>query len=160
LISYIAGFPDSEGEDTSFHVYRKFVYENDKIVSDTVFVEQPSILELDRRNYFVGKYYYDAFKRVTKYEAVSFPDGSLFTEEYTYPNEDPYKNNRTLAGTHSVFMFVSREYNTELPALEYNASGYPTKFAEPGGLNSYIFLSYLNVQTVSYDCVSGNKKFY
>src|SRR5688500_17212019 len=53
LTGYVEGCADEQNNDTLFHTYHKYVYQGDKIVSDTVFGEN-SIREIDRSQYSIG----------------------------------------------------------------------------------------------------------
>ena len=157
LIGYLTGFEvDFRGRpDTMIWDYHRYMFHGDAIFGDTVF----NMIELyDRYRisaYYHGRYDYDAFGRIIKYEMINnqYPDVKyLYT--YAYPaNEDPSIDNRGLMGTNPVLMFTMRDYRKRVPALDYNEYGYPTHFSlNPGDSTYYKFDEFPPVREVVYEC--------
>jgi hypothetical protein len=150
LTGFLAGYTPSPGEtDTVFMFYHKYIYKNGKIVGDSLFtsgsLKHPIV---NNENYAVGKYTYDHFGRVIKYEA----DGPVFiepyVENYSYPNENPYIMNTNFLGTHIILMFVARDYNRKNNNVSTtNEYGLPTEFSSP-----YYYLFSLPIKKIDYDC--------
>jgi hypothetical protein len=152
LIGFIGGFPREN--DTLYHIYHKYVYENNVIVRDTIFGEghtqNPYDTDLPE---WVGTYTYDKWGRIIRYYSIIHYEDEDFTQDfhYDYSNENPFAHNRNIMGTHPVLMFVNRDYHKSNQAVLYNQFGYPTDF----GSNAYWF--YLTpIYRVSYDCNINN----
>jgi hypothetical protein len=128
LVGFIAGFTPNPGvNDTTYESYRRFYYKNGRIDSDSFFtfgsVKHPNYDENIPRS--AGKYYYDSYGRVIKYESDQ-------TTNYSYPNVNPYINNTNIVGTHPVLMFVNRDFNrNNQNVLTTNSFGMPTTFSNP-----------------------------
>jgi len=133
-------------DDTAIWTLEKYVYENDVIVSDTLFREED--LANGGGNYFrTGKYSYDTHKRIIEYSLVEAIDDHKDTLRYLYQPEDPFVNNHSILGGNKELMFVNRDYNkTNQGVVATNELGYPTKFS-----TSYAFLG-INILAANYDC--------
>jgi hypothetical protein len=165
LTAYMAAYgviDDGTVQDTTFAVLHQYIYKNDKIVGDSSFY-MTSLSNRYNNDYGIGKYTYDQWGRVIKYEfrySWSNEPSEIYT--YNYPNENPYINNTSLVGTHPVLMFVNKDYNrTNKWVLETNEYGLPTKFeVEPQDgyfSKGYEFYPGMSIHTVSYNC--SNKKW-
>lgn len=151
---------DGTIQDTSFAILHQYIYKNEKIVGDSLFF-MTSLSNKYNNDYAIGKYTYDNWGRVIKYE-INYP----WSEEpeihtYNYPDENLYINNTSVVGTHPVLMFVNRDYNrTNKWVLETNEYGLPTKFEielQDGYFSKgYSFYPNMSFHTVSYNC-SGHK---
>jgi hypothetical protein len=163
LSAYMAAYnvnDDGTVQDTSFAFLHQYIYKNDQIIGDSVFF-MTSISEKYNNDYAIGKYTYDNWGRVIKYEIKYLWSEEPEIHTYNYPNENPYINNTSVVGTHPVLMFVNRDYNrTNNNVLETNEYGLPTKFQteiNDGYISGgYHFYPTMQFQTVSYNC-SGHK---
>lgn len=117
------------GNDTTIWDIKKYTYENDRIVRDTMFSES----DLQDGTYALsGRYAYDANNRIIQYirqdMSLTFSD----TFNYSYPIEDPFTDNHSITAGNKELMFVNRDYSKKNPhAISYNSTGYPTQFESP-----------------------------
>ena len=148
LVGFIAGF--AREDDTLYHEYSKYGYENNIIVRDTIFVEGHTQDPHDNGSpYWLGSYKYDKWGRVINYHSeVKYEDDTFVNDEdYDYSNEDPRAPNTSIMGTHKYLMFVSRDYHKTNVAEAYNEYGYPTDFGSKG-----YFFKLANFRKIEYDC--------
>lgn len=153
LIGFIGGFPREN--DTLYHFYHRFVYENNRIVRDTIFTEGHTAnpYENDQPAIF-GTYTYDKWNRIVRYSTIEHYEDESFTQDYNYnySNENPFAQYKSIMGTHPVLMFVNRDYHKSNQAVSYNQFGFPTDF----GSEPYWF-RLTPIYRASYDC---NKSFH
>jgi hypothetical protein len=148
LVGFIEGF--AREDDTLYHSYHRYVYENDVVVRDTTFGTGHTA---DRYEsdvpYWLGTYTYDKWGRIIHYFRIVHYEDESFTQEfdYNYENENPYVKNRSIMGTHPVLMFVNQDYHKTNEAVFYNEFGYPTDF----GSKAYWF-KLTPVHQVVYEC--------
>jgi hypothetical protein len=159
LTAYVAAYgvvDDGSVQDTTFAVLHQYIYKNDKIIGDSLFF-MTSLSNRYNNDYGVGKYTYDQWGRVIKYELKYSWSDEFQIQTYNYPNENPYINNTSVVGTHPVLMFVNRDYNrSNKNVAETNEYGLPRKFTT-GVDNGYItggyfFYPTMQFHTVSYNC--------
>ncbi len=154
LTGFIIGYTPAPGEtDTTFMFYHKYIYKNGKIVGDSLAV-MGSVKDpiINNENRAIGKYTYDQFGRVIKYEAEGGWYEEPYVEYYNYPNENPYIKNTNFLGTHPVLMFVGRNYNRKNANVQStNQYGLPTAFKVP-----YQF-KLLQIYKIEYECNQQGK---
>ena len=145
--------------ENGFEGIKRFYYEADKVVKDSIFIFPASDL-----SWFyaceVGKYLYDNYDRIIEYNFIrystvfgGFDEEMRDTLRYNYPSEDPYTGNRNYSTGNRVLMFVNKDYNKTTEAVSYNDFGYPTKFSDTQNL----FMAGYPVRDIQYDC-SGSVK--
>jgi hypothetical protein len=124
----------------------KYVYEGDHIIRDTLF-DFMDIISAEYDYTAVGKYTYDSHNRVTEYSAVDQSGVPLDTLKYTYPDEDPFKENFTVLAGIKELMFFNKDYSkTNQNVTGKNDKGYPTEFSKPYQLQS------IDIYKVTYSC--------
>ncbi|MGB8193538.1 MAG: hypothetical protein WCF67_16525 [Chitinophagaceae bacterium] len=151
-----------------FEFWHEYGYDNkDRIVKDTLYIfglygEEPSgYVDFLKR---IITYEYDSKNRIIKM-TDAFADGSGLVAiiTYTYDNRGnlvrpgiTYDNNVNFHRTHPVWMFIDQEFsaNNPIQALSYNSEGLPTAFSPPD--ETKIFLRYIPVVQLQYDCKKGN----
>lgn len=155
LVQLIEGY--FSNYDTAVSGLFKYYYEGDLIKYDTIYetgedIPPPGYLAS-------GIYTYDHHDRIIQYIRKDANSNHSDTLTYSYPEEDPFINNKSILVGNKELMFVNKDYSKNNPtAIKFNALGYPTQFAEwENGQHTegYRFLS-LRIAYLNYDCTRSN----
>lgn len=124
----------------------KYAYSGNQIVQDTMF----DFLDLTSTEYDyaeVGSYTYDSHNRIIEFSTVDATGAPLDTLKYSYPDEDPFKDNFTVLAGIKELMFFNKDYSkTNQSVTSRNEQGFPTEFSKPYRLKS------IDIFKVNYSC--------